>query len=61
MKRPRAHASPWAQVKVALGRFSLIVDDSDRKLSQRRVGLLLFLKCGVEAQPSPHFKGEYAG
>jgi hypothetical protein len=49
------------QVKVALGRLSLIVDDSDRKLSQRRVGLLLFLKCGVEAQPSPHFKGEYAG
>jgi len=38
MKSTRAHASPWAQVKVALGRFSRIVDDSDRKLSQRRVG-----------------------
>jgi hypothetical protein len=36
------------QVKVALGRFSPIVDDGDRKLSQRRVGLLFFLKCGVK-------------
>jgi putative transposase len=31
------------QVKVALGRVSLVVDDGDRKLSQRRVGRLFFL------------------
>jgi len=36
------------QFKVALGRISLTVNDSDRKLSQRRVGLPFFLKCGVE-------------
>jgi hypothetical protein len=43
----RMHAR-GLQVKVALGRVSLVVDDSDRKLSQRRVGRLFFLKCGVE-------------
>jgi hypothetical protein len=47
-KRPRAHARSWAPMKVASDRFSLIVDDGDRKLRQRGVGLLFFPKGGVE-------------
>jgi hypothetical protein len=46
-RHERIHAR-GRQSRVASDRFSLIVDDGDRKLRQRGVGFLFFLKGGVE-------------